>query len=61
MHNRFGYEEAQVSELALSPVGEQGYYLFLSALPAGNHRIHWVATGCTEGGAQDVTYLLKVQ
>jgi hypothetical protein len=56
----FGFDTTAVPELALSPSAEQGYYLFLHPLPPGNHTIRWVASGCTGGGFQDITYQLTV-
>lgn len=58
--NLFGATEADVPELALSPSAEQGYYLFVWPLRPGPHTIHWVASGCTPGGYQDITYHLTV-
>ena len=54
--NLFGFTEADVPELALSPSAEQGYYLFVRPLAPGTHTIRWVASGCTAGGHQDITY-----
>lgn len=59
--NLFGFDEAIVPELALSPSGEQGYYLFVHSLAPGSHTIRWIATGCTAGGSQDITYHLTVK
>jgi hypothetical protein len=59
--NLFGFDEADVPELALSPSGEQGYYLFLEPLSPGTHTIRWVASGCTAGGFQDITYHITVK
>ena len=58
--NIFGFKPSQVPELVFSPSAEQGYYLFLYPLPPGKHTIHWVATGCTSGASQDITYNLTV-
>jgi hypothetical protein len=58
--NVFGADQSQIPELVLSPSAEQGYYIFLNPLPPGNHTIHWVASGCTQGGSQDITYNLTV-
>jgi hypothetical protein len=58
--NLFGVDESIVPELVLSPSGEQGYYLFVRALPPGDHVIHWVASGCSPGFTQDITYQLTV-
>ncbi|MDM0117335.1 hypothetical protein QTI66_35040 [Variovorax sp. J22R133] len=44
----------------LTPAAEQGYYLFVRPLSPGVHTIHWIASGCSEGGLQDITYHLKV-
>ncbi|MET0540384.1 MAG: hypothetical protein ABWZ88_01380 [Variovorax sp.] len=44
----------------MNPSAEQGYYLFVWPLPAGRHVIHWIASGCTAGNMQDVTYHLTV-
>jgi hypothetical protein len=49
-----------IPELLLSPSAEQGYYLFLYPLAPGPHKIRWVASGCTAGGFQDITYNLTV-
>ena len=59
--NVFGFDEASVPELALTPSAEQGYYLFLSELAPGTHHVRWIASGCTANGMQDVTYHLQVQ
>jgi hypothetical protein len=56
----FGIPDSAIPELALSPSAEQGYYLFVNPLSAGTHRIHWVASGCTPGGFQDITYRLQI-
>jgi len=53
-------DQAVLPELLLSPGAEQGYYLFLYPLSPGKHTIKWVATGCTQGGSQDITYNLTV-
>jgi hypothetical protein len=58
--NLFGADETVVPELVLSPSGEQGYYLFVRPLPPGSHLIHWVASGCSPGFTQDITYQLTV-
>jgi hypothetical protein len=56
----FGADQTLIPELLLSPSAEQGYYLFLYPMRPGTHTIHWVATGCTPGGSQIVTYNLTV-
>lgn len=58
--NLFGLDEAAAPELLLSPSAEQGYYLFLYPLSPGKHTIRWVASGCTAGLFQDITYNLIV-
>jgi len=58
--NFFGLDEAKAPELLLSPSAEQGYYLFLYPLSPGTHTLRWVASGCTAGGLQDITYNLTV-
>ena len=58
--NIFGADETTIPELLLSPSAEQGYYLFLYPLSPGKHTIRWVASGCTAGGLQDITYNLAV-
>jgi hypothetical protein len=58
--NIFGVDPITVPELVLSPSAEQGYYLFVRALPPGQHTIQWVATGCLSGLSQDVTYQLTI-
>jgi hypothetical protein len=59
-NNVFGADSSTIPELTLSPSAEQGYYLFLNPLPPGKHTIRWVASGCTQGGYQDITYNLTV-
>jgi hypothetical protein len=58
--NLFGVDETVVPELVLSPSAEQGYYLFVRPLSHGTHTIRWIASGCTPGGSQDITYHLTV-
>jgi hypothetical protein len=58
--NVFGLDETMVPELVLSPSAEQGYYLFVQPLPLGPHTIQWIASGCTPGNSQDITYHLTV-
>ena len=58
--NLFGVDETVVPELVLSPSAEQGYYLFVRPLSPGTHTIRWIASGCTPGGSQDITYNLTV-
>ena len=58
--NLFGVDETVIPELVLSPSAEQGYYLFVRPLPPGTHTIRWIASGCTPGSSQDVTYNLTV-
>ena len=58
--NLFGLDETIIPELVLSPTAEQGYYLFVSPMRPGPHTIHWVASGCTSGNSQDITYNLLV-
>jgi hypothetical protein len=53
-------DETAVPELVLSPSAEQGYYLFVRPLRAGPHTIRWIASGCTPGNSQDITYHLTV-
>lgn len=59
--NVFEVDETVVPELVLSPTAEQGYYLFVRPLRPGVHSIRWVASGCTPGNAQDITYDLTVR
>jgi hypothetical protein len=58
--NLVGVDENIVPELVLSPSSEQGYYLFVQPLSPGEHVIHWVASGCSPGFTQDITYQLTV-
>jgi hypothetical protein len=58
--NLLGLSETVVPELVLSPSAEQGYYLFVRPLPPGTHTIRWIASGCTPGNSQDITYHLTV-
>jgi hypothetical protein len=58
--NLFGVDETVVPELVLSPSAEQGYYLFVRPLSPGPHTLRWIASGCTPGNAQDITYHLTV-
>jgi hypothetical protein len=58
--NVFNLNETQAFELGLSPSAEQGYYLFVRPLRAGTHTIRWIASGCTPGNSQDITYHLTV-
>jgi hypothetical protein len=58
--NLFGVDETVVPELVLSPSAEQGYYLFVRPLPPGAHTIRWIASGCSPGNSQDITYHLTV-
>ena len=61
-NNILGLDETFIQELVLTPSAEQGYYLFVEALPAGKHVIRWLASGCTPAvAAQDITYHLQVQ
>ena len=58
--NLLGVDETVLPELVLSPSAEQGYYLFVRPLRPGTHTIRWIASGCTPGGSQDITYDLTV-
>jgi hypothetical protein len=58
--NLFGFDETVVPELVFSPSAEQGYYLFVRPLSPGTHTIRWIASGCTPGASQDITYNLTV-
>jgi hypothetical protein len=58
--NVLGADETSVPELVLSPSAEQGYYLFVLPLSPGTHTIRWIASGCTEGNSQDITYNLTI-
>jgi hypothetical protein len=58
--NLAGADEITVPELVLSPSAEQGYYLFVRPLRPGPHTIRWIASGCTPGNSQDITYHLTV-
>ena len=53
-------DEAAIPELVLTPAAEQGYYLFVHPLRPGRHVIRWIASGCTPGNVQDITYRLTV-
>jgi hypothetical protein len=60
--NIFGVTAAEVPELKLEPVVDEGYYLFLPPLPPGRHTIHWVVTplgSCAY--PNDITYNLTVR
>src|SRR5262249_37351616 len=58
--NLLGVDETVAPELLLSPSAEQGYYLFLHPLSPGTHTIRWIASGCTPGNVQNVTYHIRV-
>ena len=58
--NVFTDDTNVIPELLLSPSAEQGYYLFVRPLHAGQHTIHWVSTGCSPGFSQDITYHLTI-
>jgi hypothetical protein len=58
--NVLGADETAVPELFLGPSAEQGYYLFVRPLRPGAHKIRWLASGCTPGQSQDITYNLTV-
>jgi hypothetical protein len=58
--NLFGVDETVVPELVFSPSAEQGYYLFVWPLRSGTHTVRWIASGCTPGNSQDITYDLTV-
>jgi hypothetical protein len=58
--NLLGVDETATPELVLSPSAEQGYYLFVRPLPPGAHAIRWIASGCSPGLSEDVTYHLTV-
>jgi len=58
--NIFGVDDTVVPELVLSPTAEQGYYLFVRPMRPGAHTIKWLASGCTDGNSQDITYNLTV-
>lgn len=55
-----GFDETVVPELVLSPSAEQGYYLFVWPLSPGTHTIRWIASGCSPGFSQDITYHLTM-
>ncbi|MDH4153802.1 MAG: hypothetical protein OEV01_08475 [Nitrospira sp.] len=59
--NIFGLDENVAHDLVLSPSAEQGYYLFVRPLHSGVHTIRWIASGCTPGNSQDITYYLTVK
>lgn len=56
----FGFKLKDIPEWFLSPSAEQGYYLFLDPLPAGNHTLEWSASGCSPGWTQHIIYNLTV-
>jgi hypothetical protein len=58
--NVLGLDEIAVPELVLSPSAEQGYYFFVRPLRPGAHTFRWIASGCTLGNVQDITYHLTV-
>jgi len=58
--NLFGVDDTDVPDLVFSPSAEQGYYLFVGPLQPGRHTIRWIASGCTPGASQDITYNLTV-
>jgi len=53
-------DESVVPELLLSPAAEEGYYLFLRPLRAGEHTISIAAVGCFPGFSQNITYNITV-
>lgn len=58
--NVLDVNDTEVPELVLSPSAEQGYYLFVLPLSSGTHTIRWIASGCSPGFSQDITYHLTV-
>jgi hypothetical protein len=61
--NIFGVTADLVPKLILTPVVDEGYYLYLSPLTPGTHTIQFTAdpNGSTCALPQDVTYTLTVQ
>lgn len=60
--NILGADETVIPQLVFSPSAEEGYYLFVRPLAPGEHRIEWIAKGCTADGVvtQEITYNLTV-
>lgn len=60
--NVFGVNENTVPKLLLSPSVDQGFYLFVTPLPPGEHSIEWTASQtCPFGNLfQDNTYNLTI-
>lgn len=56
----FGRGSQPIPELVLSPSAEEGFYLYVEPLAPGDHTIEWLATGCTEGNEQNITYNLTI-
>ncbi len=59
--NVFGATEADIPELTLSPVADEGFYLFISPRTPGEHTIRWRAQSASCGFGQDITYHLTVR
>ena len=59
--NVFGATEADIPELTLSPVVDEGFYLFLSPRTPGKHTIRWQSASAACGSSQDITYHLTVE
>lgn len=57
--NIWNVSTTDAPELGLSPMAEQGYYLFVRPLSPGQHQIKWSVSGCTS--QQDITYNLIVK
>ena len=59
--NVFGVTSADVPQLTLSPVVDEGYYIFLDPLPPGQHTINFTVTPLASCAAPlTVTYNLTV-
>jgi hypothetical protein len=51
-NNVFGVTAAEVPKLTLSPVADEGYYLYLYPLAPGYHTIHFTAAPARRAGAR---------
>jgi hypothetical protein len=58
--NILGAESAGSDAVLMTPIAEQGYYVFVYPLPPGTHTIKWSAAGCVSY-PQNVTYRLVVE
>ncbi|HEU4327957.1 MAG TPA: hypothetical protein VFS21_32775 [Roseiflexaceae bacterium] len=59
--NIFGASDADIPELTLTPVADQGVYLFVFPLKPGQHTLRWQGSSAACGFSQDITYHLTVQ